>query len=415
MAALFISYRRLDDAGEAGRLYDRLKKRFGDDVFMDVEGGIQPGEPFAEVIARRLRGCKAVIVVIGPRWSSATDAEGRRRLENPEDWVRIEIATALRHGIDVYPVLVDGASMPRSDELPEELAPLAGRQALAVRNDSWDFDVGNLIHALERVVPRRILRKWRMPAAVAVAALGIALALRLTMGAPDAGQASFLEVALHAVEADERGAVLAASRFDSPDGTYPDSILERVVDWIADTLHVEPSSPTDLARVVVDVPADLESSPYRVERIPAGPIEVQVWGVTETGKVRVPLTRGSLRTRTQPFTIEIGVPGFGTTAVEVIPGEALSDTLELAVSSGTVRIGVEEIDGYPGIGLSLTRVLASRPGLTAASPAALEAMRRTLEEARKAILDNPMVQTEIRESLGVDYLLRGSVVTPRPR
>lgn len=414
MAALFISYRRSDDAGEAGRLYDRLKKRFGDAVFMDVEGGIQPGERFAETIARRLRGCRALIAVIGPKWPSVTDAQGRRRLDDPDDWVRTEISTALRNGIDVYPVLVDGATMPNASELPDELAPLAGRQALAVRNDSWDFDVGNLIHVLESAVPGRLVRKWRMPAALAVIVLGGALALWLIVGGPQVGQAATLEVALYAVVADEPGPVVAARAFGSTDGTFPDSILERVVDWIADTLDVEPAAPTATATVAVDIPADLSAHDHRIERIPPGPIEVQLWDVTGTGKVRVPLSEGSLRTRTRPFTIEIGVPGFGTTTREVTPGVALLDTLELTVSSGTVRMGVEEIVDFPGLGLSLTRVLASRPGFTAVSPASLEAMRRTLEEARRAILEYPAAQMDIRESLGVEYLLAGSVLRSQP-
>lgn len=409
MAAIFISYRRSDDAGEAGRLFDRLKRRFGERVFMDVEGGIQPGEAFAEVIARRLLGCRAAVVVIGPRWLAATDARGGRRIDDPADWVRIEVATALRSGAEVFPVLVDGATMPTAAELPAELAPLAGRQALELRNDSWDFDAGRLIHALEAVVPRGGLRRWWTAVGVAVVLVAVVVAVKPFRGGDASPSAASLEVALYAVDADERGPVVAARRFESADGSFPDSILERVVDWLADTLNVAPPSANAVAHVVVDVPADLGARGYRLERIPAGPMQVHLWDVAATGKIRLPVAEGSLRTRTAPFVLEIELPGFGATAIDVTPGVALLDTVALTPSSGAVRIGIEDIAGDEGVGSSLTRVLAARPGFTALSPAALEARRRTVAEARQRILENPMAQMAIRESLGADYLLAGSV------
>ncbi len=409
MSAIFISYRRGDDAGEAGRLFDRLKERFGARVFMDVEGGIQPGEPFGEVIARRLLGCKAVIVVIGPRWSGATDGRGKRRLDDPEDWVRIEIATALRNGLDVFPVLVDGASMPTADELPDDLAPLAARQALELRNTSWDFDVGNLIRSLVAIVPGSRLRKWRVPGATAAGILAGFVALKLVNDDQPTPNSASLEVALYAVENDERGSVFAAKRFNAPDVSFPDSILERVVDWLADTLNVEPATPTDVAHVVLDVPADLRSRNFRLERTPPGPMEVNLWDVTGSGKIRLPIDEGSLRTRSERFVLEISLPGFGVTAVNVSPGVARLDTLAFRTSTGTVRIGIEDIAGHPGVSMSLTRVLATRAGFTAVSPAALETARRAISEARQRILEDPMTQMQIRESLGADYLLVASV------
>lgn len=410
MSAIFISYRRSDDAGEAGRLFDRLKRRFGERVFMDVEGGIRPGEPFAEVIARRLLGCRAALVVIGPRWLRATDARGGRRLDDPEDWVRIEVETALRSGAEVFPVLVDGATMPAAAELPPELAPLAGRQALELRNDSWDFDAGRLIHALEAVVRGGARRRWLAAAGVAVALAAVVVALKVLGGGEAPARAASLEVAIYAVEADERGPVVAASRFESADGSFADSTLERIVDWLADTLNVAPPPAAAVAQVVVEVPADLAARSYRIERIPAGPMEVHLWDVAATGKIRLPVAEGSLRSRTAPFVLEIELPGYGATAIDVTPGVAVLDTLTLAPSSGAVRIGIEDIAGDPGVGSSLTRVLAARPGFTALSPAALEARRRTLAEARQRILENPMAQMAIRESLGADYLLAGSVL-----
>src|SRR5215470_7940466 len=126
-AKLFINYRREDTAPYAGRLYDRLIQHFGEDqVFMDVDQ-IEPGEDFVEVIDRRVGTCDVAIVAIGPRWLDATDESGKRRLDDEEDFVRMEIVAALQRNVLVIPVLVDGARMPRKQDLPEPLAPLSRR------------------------------------------------------------------------------------------------------------------------------------------------------------------------------------------------------------------------------------------------------------------------------------------------
>src|SRR5512132_3601954 len=129
MHGIFISYRREDAAGYAGRLYDRLAAHFGDErVFMDVEG-IEPGADFFDAIERAVGSCEALIVMIGNEWL-AVDSAGHRRLDDPADFVRIETATALTRGIRVVPVLVDGAVVPRADQLPVQLVPLTRRQAV---------------------------------------------------------------------------------------------------------------------------------------------------------------------------------------------------------------------------------------------------------------------------------------------
>ena len=128
---VFISYRRQESSGLAGRLYDRLAARFGDDqVFMDVDT-IALGVDFAEVITQAVSTCEVLLAVIGPRWLTATDEDGRRRLDDPDDLVRLEIAAALERDIRVIPILVEGAVMPRRQQLPEALAGLARRNALA--------------------------------------------------------------------------------------------------------------------------------------------------------------------------------------------------------------------------------------------------------------------------------------------
>jgi len=151
MKGIFISYRRQDTAGYAGRLYDRLAHHFGADrVFMDVEG-IEPGLDFVDAIERAVGSCEVLIVIIGPGWL-ATDSAGKRRLDDPKDFVRIETGAALGRHIRVVPVLVDKAVMPLAEELPADLAPLVRRQAIELSNKYWDATTGELIRTLERVL-----------------------------------------------------------------------------------------------------------------------------------------------------------------------------------------------------------------------------------------------------------------------
>ena len=149
---IFISYRRDDSQAWAGRIYDRLSSHLASNhIFMDVDK-IDPGVDFIDAIEESIGSCDALIAVIGRRWLISDDEEGRRRVDNPEDFVRIEIATALERGVRVIPVLVDGALMPRSGDLPDELKRLARRQAVEIRHDRFDDDCKRLIAALERAL-----------------------------------------------------------------------------------------------------------------------------------------------------------------------------------------------------------------------------------------------------------------------
>src|SRR5690242_323377 len=131
LPGVFISYRRELDAGWAPWVYDKLSDHFGGDrIFMDLNS-IAAGDDFAEVITRSVASCRVLIALIGKGWTGAVDAAGRRRLDDPADFVRLEIETALRHGIRVIPLLIGGATMPAPAELPASLAPIAHRQALA--------------------------------------------------------------------------------------------------------------------------------------------------------------------------------------------------------------------------------------------------------------------------------------------
>ncbi len=156
MPNIFISYRREDSAGHSGRLFDRLREHFGKDhVFMDI-AGIEPGVDFVEAIEKAVGSCDAFIVVIGKQWLSVTDAEGRRRLDNPEDFIRLELATALRRNIRVIPVLVQGAVAPSSGSLPGDLKKLSRLQAHEISDNRWDYDVGTLIETLEKVLKKEV-------------------------------------------------------------------------------------------------------------------------------------------------------------------------------------------------------------------------------------------------------------------
>jgi hypothetical protein len=149
---IFISYRRDDASYPTGRLYDHLHSRFPqNEIFIDVDS-IKPGIDFVTTIEERVGSCDVLIAVIGKRWLSSADEEGSRRLDNPEDFVRLEIGTALRRGIRVIPVLVEGALMPRSGDLPEDLKSLVRLQALAVSHDRFRADSERLLDAVDEVL-----------------------------------------------------------------------------------------------------------------------------------------------------------------------------------------------------------------------------------------------------------------------
>jgi len=146
---IFISYRRDDSAGHAGRVMDRLEREFGRDrLFMDVDS-IPFGTDFVKVLREEVKKCGVLLAVIGPRWSDAQDEDGSRRLDNRNDFVRIEIAAALRRNIPVIPILLDGARIPKASQLPDELKGLASRTGLDVRHASFRSDMDRLIHRLK--------------------------------------------------------------------------------------------------------------------------------------------------------------------------------------------------------------------------------------------------------------------------
>jgi hypothetical protein len=148
---IFISYRREDSAGYARALYERLVQHFSKErVFMDVDA-IEPGIPFDEAIKRALDQCEVLLVVIGRRWMDKQPGMGPR-ITDPKDFVRLEIAAALSRNIRVVPVLLDGASMPDEEELPESLHALSRRNALEISNSRFDSDTETLIKAVRKAL-----------------------------------------------------------------------------------------------------------------------------------------------------------------------------------------------------------------------------------------------------------------------
>jgi hypothetical protein len=151
LVSVFVSYRRDDVPDATDRLAKSLIDVLGDErVFLDVDT-IEIGAPFADVIEKWVGRCDVLLAVIGHGWLTATDDAGERRLENPKDYVRLEIEAGLSRDIRVVPVLVHDVPMPRASELPETLVPMLDRNAVKLSRTHWDFDVARLVSALQRI------------------------------------------------------------------------------------------------------------------------------------------------------------------------------------------------------------------------------------------------------------------------
>jgi hypothetical protein len=147
---IFVSYRREDSADVAGRIYDRLLHRFGDAaVFKDVDS-IPLGSDFRLHIDEAVSSATVVLVVVGRSWLS--EMRDQRRIDSPKDFVRIEVAAALRRRIPVFPLLVAGATMPDAESLPEEIRDFSYRNAVPVRSDpDFSNDMDRLIRAIAKL------------------------------------------------------------------------------------------------------------------------------------------------------------------------------------------------------------------------------------------------------------------------
>ena len=182
---IFINYRREEISIEAtGRLHDRLAETFGHkNIFMDVED-IPAGVDFVKYLNDQVAASRVFLVVIGPRWLEAKDESGGRRLDNPDDFVTIEIATALARNIRVIPVLIDGTCMPKAGELPDPLKALARRQAVDVGQLQFGRDAEALVERVREALNGELgsLRPWRGTAVAGTAVVAVTLALALFLG-----------------------------------------------------------------------------------------------------------------------------------------------------------------------------------------------------------------------------------------
>jgi len=185
---VFISYRREDTAGYAGRLYDRLKAAFPRRVFIDV-GEIPPGADFAKAIEKHIEGCAALVALIGKNWGAGG------RLQDSGDFVRLEIAGALKRDISVIPVLVGGAELPAAKTLPQDIQALVQRQKISISDEDWEGGCERLVRALQAVLgPTRkkshTATRWGLAlAAAAVLVVLIALFLKARNRQPAASAA----------------------------------------------------------------------------------------------------------------------------------------------------------------------------------------------------------------------------------
>ena len=146
---IFISYRREETAYPAGWLFDRLADRYGEgQLFKDVDS-IRLGDDFVDAVTRAVGSCDVLLALIGEEWLTITDEQGRRRLDDPGDWVRVEIEAALTRNVRVVPILVDGVRMPRATEVPASLAGLVRRQALELSPARFESDLSRLLEVLD--------------------------------------------------------------------------------------------------------------------------------------------------------------------------------------------------------------------------------------------------------------------------
>ena len=155
LGKIFISYRRSDTQGYAGRLSDSLENYFGGNrIFRDIDD-IIGGSEFAKDIEDQMSSADAVIILIGPKWLSVSNEDGTRRIDNPEDWVVQEIVSSIELGIPLFPVLIEDTILPRKNELPENLAPILNYNAITITDRNWDSDVLGLGKIISLDVPTK--------------------------------------------------------------------------------------------------------------------------------------------------------------------------------------------------------------------------------------------------------------------
>lgn len=244
MASFFLSYRRDDSAGFAGRLADDLEAAFGvGTVFRDVDD-IRPGEDFVQAIESHMKTVDVVLVMIGPRWLTA-GTDGTRRLNDPRDFVRQEIAAALGSGRPIIPLLVGGAVMPTEASLPAAIAGLARRQAVVLSDAGWRGDVERLVKGLQEQLPNqsvpvgleqkssRLGSRNLLPTLVGFAAMAVLLGAVIMLQKPStmSGSSTFPTVTKPAVDVTGRW----TARVQYSWGDQHDEVIE--FKYLGNSLH----------------------------------------------------------------------------------------------------------------------------------------------------------------------------------
>jgi hypothetical protein len=234
---VFISYRREETSAYAGRLYDSMAAEFGDgNVFMDVD--LAPGIDFVERITNAVSACHVLIVVMGPRWATLTDEDGSVRIGDADDFVRLEVGTALRRSdVTVIPVLVSGARMPDGDDLPPDVRPLTRRNALELSDGRWRDDVRRLTGRLEELLAgttaiHPVVEPRRNGAAVAESPVGVPQAPVSPVGPVRIVVEGIMIAAVI-------GLVAGGLANALPDKlSNPDQVLKRMATWIPVALGI---------------------------------------------------------------------------------------------------------------------------------------------------------------------------------
>ena len=259
MRAIFISYRRDDAEGQAGRLFDDLAKRFGKNaVFMDVTG-IGVGRDFRMAIEEQVASCGVLLAMIGKAWLDARDESGRRRLDDPADFVRLETASALKRDIPVVPVLVQGAHMPRPEQLPDDLAALAYRNGVELTHARWDSDVEVLINALRSYVQMDTSKAPRPTRRWATLSVGLLIILFLVL----AGYRLYDSV--HSIEGDR---LAQAEQTKQPTGTRAEQNGQK------ETSAEQHKQPPENVTPIPSYPMTCRGGPLSVSTFPGADVRI---------------------------------------------------------------------------------------------------------------------------------------------
>jgi hypothetical protein len=261
MGSIFLSYRREDSEGQAGRLYDDLVAAFGSDsVFMDV-AAIQPGRDFRKSIDQSLNSCGVFLSLIGKNWLTAKDAAGQRRLDDPADFVRIETGAALKRDIPVIPVLVQGALAPKPDQLPDDLKELAFRNAVELTHARWDSDIQVLLKALRPLIsqpglkpePERLQRGSKLGVIKSLAAIAVLLVIGI-------GLALYLRAAKKVDNAADRRAEMTTTSA-AVDSSVPEPTKRSPEKVVSTTTNAAPTGVEDFSLIARQEP--LADNPKR--------------------------------------------------------------------------------------------------------------------------------------------------------